>query len=62
MYGLTLHAIVHLVDIQDRDGAGLVLKTLFGWLPLLTKLCADRGYRGPIVAKAAADTTPGLAV
>lgn len=28
--GLMLHAIVRPADIQDRDGGGLVLNTLFG--------------------------------
>jgi transposase len=57
-----LHAIVHPADIQDRDGGGLVLKTLFGRFPFLTKLFADGGYQGPTFANAAANATPGLAV
>ena len=36
-----LHGIVHPADIQDRDGGGLVLSTLFGRFPFLTKLFAD---------------------
>jgi hypothetical protein len=39
--GLMLHAIVHPADIQDRDGGGLGLNTLFGRFPLLMKLFAD---------------------
>src|ERR1700735_424407 len=35
--GLMLHAVVHAADIQDRDGGGLVLNTLFGRFPFLTK-------------------------
>ena len=37
----------HPVDIQDRDGGGLVLSTLFGLYPFLSKLFADGGYQGP---------------
>jgi hypothetical protein len=48
---LLLHALVHPADIQDRDGGVLVLKTLFGRYPFLTKLFADGGYQGPIFAK-----------
>ena len=57
-----LHAIVHPADIQDRDGGGLVLKTLFGRFPFLTKLFADGGYQGPVFAEAAAHAMPGLSV
>jgi transposase len=45
--GLLLHAVVHPADIQDRDGGGLVLSTLFGLYPFLSKLFADGGYQGP---------------
>jgi transposase len=60
--GLMLHAVVHPADIQDRDGGVLVLATLFGRFPFLTKLFADGAYQGPIFAKAAARAMPGLAV
>ena len=60
--GLMLHAIVHPADIQDRDGGGLVLKTLFGRFPFLTKLFADGGYQGPVFARTAAHVMPGLSV
>src|SRR5438045_9686903 len=43
--GLLMHAIVHAADIQDRDGGGLVLATLFGLPPFLKKLFADGAYR-----------------
>jgi transposase len=42
-----MHAIVHSADIQDRDGGGLVMATLFGLYPFLLKLYADGGYQGP---------------
>ena len=57
-----LHVIVHPADIQDRDGGGLVLKTLFGRFPFLTKVFADGGYQGPVFARAAAKAMPGLSV
>ena len=57
-----MQAIVHAADIQDRDGGGLVLSTLFGRFPFLTKLFADGGYQGPVFAKAAAHAMPGLSV
>jgi len=60
--GLMLHAIVHPANIQDRDGGGLVLNTLFGRFPFLTKLFADGGYQGPVFKDAAASAMPGLEV
>ena len=57
-----LHAIVHPANIQDRDGGGLVLKTLFGRFPFLTKLFADGGYQGPVFAGAVTRAMPGLSV
>lgn len=57
-----LHAVVHSADIQDRDGGVLVLSTLFGKFPLLTKLFADGGYQGPKFAAAVAKVIPSLSV
>jgi transposase len=57
-----LNAIVHSADIQDRDGRGLVLATLFGRFPFLERLFADGGYQGPVFATAAAKTMPGMDV
>jgi len=48
-----MHAIVHPADIQDRDGGGLVMATLFGLYPFLLKLYADGGYQGPTFQSAA---------
>ncbi|HEY1864470.1 MAG TPA: IS5 family transposase [Roseiarcus sp.] len=45
--GLLMHAIVHAADVQDRDGGALVMATLFGAFPFLTRLFADGGYQGP---------------
>jgi transposase len=47
-----MHAIVHPADIQDRDGGGLVMATLFGLFPFLLKIYADGGYRGPVFQSA----------
>ncbi len=55
--GLLLNVVVHPANIQDRDGAALVLnprtRALF---PFIERIFADAGYQGPRVAKAAADT------
>ena len=47
-----MHAIVHPADIQDRDGGGLVMATLFGLYPFLLKIYADGGYQGPVFQSA----------
>jgi transposase len=48
---------VHAADVQDRDGAALVLdrrtRALF---PFIECIFADAGYQGPRVAKAAANS------
>ncbi len=49
-----MHGIVHAADIQDRDGGGLVMATLFGLYPFLLKLFADGGYPGDPVFQSAA--------
>ena len=52
--GLLLNVVVHAANIQDRDGAALVLdrrtRALF---PFVLALFADAGYRGPRAASAA---------
>ena len=40
-----MQAIVHAADIQDRDGGAVLMATLFGAFPFLTRLFADGGYR-----------------
>src|SRR5487761_1901879 len=45
--GLLLHALVTPADVQDRDGGLMLLSTLFGQFPFLTKLFADSAYAGP---------------
>jgi transposase len=52
--GHLLAAVVHGADIQDRDGAPLLLSSLFGLFPWLEKIFADAGYAGKKAAKAIA--------
>ena len=47
--GLLLKVVVHTADIQDRDGARLVLGDLPLQFPRLHHLWADAGYRGKLV-------------
>lgn len=47
--GLLLAVVVHEANIQDRDGAKLVLTYLEGWLPRLKIIWADGGYAGQLV-------------
>ncbi len=47
--GFILAIVVHNANIQDRDGAKLVLKELQYKYPLLKKVLADGGYRGVLV-------------
>jgi putative transposase len=46
--GLVMAAAVHPADVQDRDGAKLVLKRLLGQFPRLKKILADGIYNGGI--------------
>ena len=45
--GLLLAVVVHTADIQDRDGARLVLARLADRFPRLRVIWADGGYQGP---------------
>jgi putative transposase len=51
--GLILGVVVHAADIQDRDGAKLVLRKIRGLFPRLKIIWADGGYAGQLVAWAA---------
>jgi transposase len=62
MTGLLMHAIVHPADIQDRDGGGLVMATLFGLYPFLLKIYADGGYQGPVFQNAVTASIANLNV
>ena len=48
--GLLLAVVVHPANIQDRDGAKLVVSKLLGRYPRLTVIWADAGYAGQLVA------------
>ena len=47
--GLLLNVVVHGADIQDRDGAKLVLGNLRRRFPRLRLIWADGGYAGTLV-------------
>jgi putative transposase len=47
--GLILAVVVHGAQIQDRDGAKLVIEKLKGLYPRLTLIWADGGYAGQLV-------------
>jgi putative transposase len=47
--GLLLAVVVHAADLQDRDGAKLVLHKLQGRCPRLRLIWADGGYAGQLV-------------
>jgi putative transposase len=49
-----LEVVVHSADIQDRDGAKLVLKKVKKWLPKLKLIWADGSYAGKLIAWVAA--------
>ncbi len=60
--GLLMHAIVHAADIQDRDGGAMLMATLFGAFPFLTRLFADGGYQGSRFRSAIARILPRVTV
>ncbi len=48
--GLLLAVVVHAANIQDRDGAKLVLTKLLGRFPRLRVIWADGAYAGQLVS------------
>lgn len=46
--GLLLKVVVHPANLQDREGAKLVLASLQGVYPRMEKLWADQGYSGKL--------------
>jgi putative transposase len=46
--GLLLKVVVHAADLQDREGAKLVLAALQAVYPRIEKLWADQAYTGPL--------------
>jgi transposase len=49
--GHLVHAVVHAADIQDRDGAPLVLREILARFPWLRHVFADGGYAGDKLKK-----------
>jgi len=45
--GLLVGVVVHPADIQDRDGAGIVIQAIHDLFPWLCHLFADSVYNGP---------------
>jgi transposase len=52
--GLVIAAIVHRADVQDRDGAPLLLATMRSAFPWLRHVFADGGYAGEKLRQALA--------
>ena len=52
--GLLLAVVVHAANVQDRDGARLVLERLAGRFPRLWLVWADGGYAGALLVWALA--------
>jgi putative transposase len=46
---LILAVVVHAADVQDRDGAQLVLARVAGRFPRLRLIWADGGYAGQLI-------------
>lgn len=46
---MLLEVVVHPADIQDRDGAKLVLKKIKKWFKRLELIWADGGYAGKLI-------------
>lgn len=55
-----MRIVVHAANIQDRDGAKLVLNGIGRDFPWLRRIWVDGGYRGKLVAWA--EATLGLAL
>lgn len=47
--GLLLMVVVHSADVQDRDGAKLLLELIKDHFPRLQLIWADGGYRGSLI-------------
>jgi putative transposase len=48
--GLLLVVVVHAANVQESDGAKLVLGKALGRFPRLTKIWVDQGYKAHFVA------------
>jgi putative transposase len=47
--GLLLMVVVHVANVQDRDGARLLLDKAKGFFPRLRRIWADGGYAGKLI-------------
>src|ERR1700675_94914 len=54
--GLLLNVAVHPANVQDRDGAGDLLRTARRSFPFIERIFADAGYQGPKMARVVAKT------
>ena len=54
--GLLLSVAVHPANVQDRDGAGDLLRTARRSFPFIERIFADAGYQGPKMARVVAKT------
>src|SRR3984885_6702337 len=54
--GLLLSVAVQPANVQDRDGAGDLLRTARRSFPFIERIFADAGYQGPKMAKVVAKT------
>src|SRR4029077_18581274 len=54
--GLLLNVVVHPANVQDRDGAGDLLRTARRSFPFIERIFADAGYQGPKMARVVAKT------
>ncbi len=58
--GLPLRGLITAADVQDRDGGLMLLSSMFGRFPFLTKLFADSAYEGPKFHAGLAHVLPAL--
>jgi putative transposase len=54
--GLLLVVVVHAANVQESEGAKLVLRRALGRFPRLRRIWADQGYKAHFVAWAKAAT------
>lgn len=55
-------AIVHPANLHDRDGGVLLMSSLFGQFPFVTKLFADSGYTGPRFEQGMSKACPNVRI
>jgi transposase len=51
-----LSVVVHSADVQDRDGAGDLLRRARRLFPFIERIFADASYQGPRMAAVVAET------